>query len=133
MSNLFDRSRRNLAWWFTLSMGSILVIFASVIYVAVVKDRQQAFDLQLYSKSRVMAAGIRYSLQQGQWRVKLDDVPLLGSNTLFIERLEDEIAYARWYSSQGKLVRFVREKPPILVKITSGFQTLQISKLCYVK
>jgi signal transduction histidine kinase len=129
MSNLFDRSRRNLAWWFTLSMGSILVIFASVIYVAVVKDRQQAFDLQLYSKSRVMAAGIRYSLQQGQWRVKLDDVPLLGSNTLFIERLEDEIAYARWYSSQGKLVRFVREKPPILVKITPGFQTLQISKL----
>jgi signal transduction histidine kinase len=126
MSNIFRRSRRNLARWFTLSMGSILVLFASGIYVGVVQDRRKAFDEELYSKSRVIAAGIRYSLQQGQWRVKLDDVPLLGSNTLYIERLENEIAYARWYSPEGKLLRFIKEKPPNSVVISPGFETLQI-------
>jgi signal transduction histidine kinase len=107
-------------------MGSILVIFACGIYIGVVQDRQKAFDEELYSKSRVMAAGIRYRLQQGQWRVKLDDVPLLGGNTLYIERLESEIAYARWYSPEGKLLLFVRKKPPKSVKISPGFETLQI-------
>jgi signal transduction histidine kinase len=126
MSYIFRRSRRNLARWFTLSMGSILVIFACGIYVGVVHDRQKAFDEELYSKSRVMAAGIRYRLQQGQWRVKLDDVPLLGSNTLYIERLEGEIAYARWYSPEGKLLLFVKEKPPQSVVTSPGFETLQI-------
>ncbi|YAF95549.1 MAG: sensor histidine kinase [Nodularia sp. CChRGM 3473] len=126
MTNLFHRSRRNLARWFTLSMGSILVVFASVIYVCVVKDRQQAFDLELYGKSRVMAAGIRYRLHQGQWRVKLDDVPLLGSNTLSIGSLESEIAYARWYSPEGKLLRFVKVQPKTPFKIASGFETLQM-------
>jgi signal transduction histidine kinase len=126
MSNIFHRSRRNLARWFTLSMGSILVVFACGIYIGVVHDRQKAFDEELYSKSRVMAAGIRYRLQQGQWRVKLDDVPLLGSNTLYIERLEGEIAYARWYSPEGKLLLFVKEKPPEFVKNSPGFETLQI-------
>ena len=29
---MFNQSRRNLARWFTLSMGSILVVFAGVIY-----------------------------------------------------------------------------------------------------
>jgi two-component system, OmpR family, manganese sensing sensor histidine kinase len=126
MSNIFRRSRRNLARWFTLSMGSILVVFACGIYVGVVHDRQKAFDEELYSKSRVMAAGIRYRLQQGQWRVRLDDVPLLGSNTLYIERLENEIAYARWYSPEGKLSLFVKEQPPTSVDISPGFETLQI-------
>jgi two-component system, OmpR family, manganese sensing sensor histidine kinase len=126
MTNIFRRSRRNLARWFTLSMGSILVIFACGIYVGVVQDRQKAFDEELYSKSRVMAAGIRYRLQQGQWRVKLDDVPLLGSNTIYIERLESEIAYARWYSPAGKLLLFVKEQPPPSVKISPGFATLQL-------
>lgn len=125
MTNLFRRSRRNLARWFTLSMGSILLVFASIIYVYVVKDRQEAFDLELYGKSRVMAAGIRYRLHQGQWRVKLDDVPLLGSNTLSISSLETEIAYARWYSPEGKLIRFVKVQPKAPFKISSGFETLQ--------
>ncbi|MBW4677610.1 MAG: HAMP domain-containing histidine kinase [Desmonostoc geniculatum HA4340-LM1] len=126
MSNLFRRSRRNLARWFTLSMGSILLVFSCGIYVGFVKDRQQAFDLELYSKSRVMAAGIRYGLQQGRLRVRLDDVPLLGSNNLFIERLESEIAYARWYSPQGKLLRFIKEKPAQPFNISPGFETLQV-------
>ncbi|MCG6133860.1 MAG: HAMP domain-containing histidine kinase [Nostoc sp. LLA-1] len=126
MTNLFHRSRRNLARWFTLSMGSILVVFASIIYVCVVKDRQQAFDLELYGKSRVIASGIRYRLHQGQWRVKLDDVPLLGSNTLSIGSLESEIAYARWYSPEGKLLRFVKVQPKTPFEISSGFETLQM-------
>lgn len=128
MSNLFHRSRRNLARWFTLSMGSILIVFASIVYFGVVSDCQRAFDRELYSKSRVMAlsAGIRYGLQQGKWQVQLDDVPLLGNNTLFIERLETEIAYARWYSPEKKLLRFIKEKPASNLKISSGFETLQI-------
>ncbi|MBF2018498.1 MAG: HAMP domain-containing histidine kinase [Rivularia sp. T60_A2020_040] len=127
MTNLFHRSRRNLARWFTLSMGSILVVFASIIYVYIVKDRQQVFDQELYARSRVMAAGIRYRLHQGQWRIKLDDVPFLGSNTLSIGSLENKIAYARWYSPEGKLVRFVKVQPKTPFEISSGFTTIKIN------
>ena len=44
----FNQSRRNLARWFTLSMGSILVLFAGAIYQIEVKDKLEALDRLLY-------------------------------------------------------------------------------------
>lgn len=124
MNNLYGRSRRNLACWFTLSMGSILVVFAAAIYGLGVRDRLLAFDTELESKARVMAAGIRYGLHRGEWRIKLDDVPVLGSNTL---PLDHDLAYARWYNAQGDLVRFVRQAPAERRVQELGFATLTAS------
>jgi len=49
---MFSRSRRNLACWFTLSMGSILIVFAGVVYHREVEDQIQAFDKLLYRKAK---------------------------------------------------------------------------------
>ena len=55
---MFNRSRSNLATWFTLSMGSILVIFAGILYLREARDRVHTFDRILYNTSRIMAAGV---------------------------------------------------------------------------
>ncbi len=121
MPNLFQQSRRNLARWFTLSMGSILVVFAASVYVLEVRGRLQAFDTELESKARVMAGGIQYRLRQGRLQPRLDHVPMLGSNTL---PMDSKIAYARWYTSNGKLARFVKQQPSSLYVTTMGFETV---------
>lgn len=121
VNNLYGRSRRNLACWFALSMGSILVVFTATIYGLGVRDRLLSFDAELESKARVMAAGIRYNLHRGEWRIKLDDVPVLGSNTL---PFDHDLAYARWYNAEGNLVRFVRQAPAEHRVKDLGFSTL---------
>ena len=55
---MFGRSRRNLAHWFTLSMGSILLIFASIIYY------QQAVE-RLQESDRLMVMAIAVPLTLG--------------------------------------------------------------------
>ncbi len=48
---MFNRSRRNLACWFTLSMGSIVIIFASLIYYIEAVEQLETTDRLLYKKS----------------------------------------------------------------------------------
>jgi hypothetical protein len=64
---MFNQSRRNLARWFTLSMGSILVVFAGIVYYREVADELEALDRSLYMKARVMAGGVESEVRQGQW------------------------------------------------------------------
>ncbi|NES95638.1 MAG: two-component sensor histidine kinase, partial [Desertifilum sp. SIO1I2] len=56
---MFSRSRRNLAKWFTLVMGSILLAFASVVYYLEVEGELEALDRLLYNKTQVMAASVK--------------------------------------------------------------------------
>jgi len=49
---MFSRSRRNLASWFTLVMGSILIVFAGVIYYLEAVDELEEVDHLLYKKTR---------------------------------------------------------------------------------
>lgn len=119
---MFNQSRRNLARWFTLSMGSILVVFAGVIYYREVADALETLDRLLYTKTRVMAAGVQYEVRQGQWQVDLENVPLLGSNPPL---LATELTYARWYDREGKLVQFFGTTPPEQLTVTDEFQTIK--------
>jgi OmpR-family two-component system manganese-sensing sensor histidine kinase len=119
---MFNRSRRNLARWFTLSMGSILVVFAGVIYYFEVEEKLETLDRLLYKEARVMATSVDYELENGQWRVDLNNVPLLG-NTL--QPPDIEILYVRWYSDQGRLVRFFGMPPPKWLTVEPGFLTLK--------
>lgn len=120
---MFSRSRRNLACWFALSMGSILILFAGIVYYREVEDQFQAFDQILYRKSKVMAARTLYRLYESQWRVDLEDLPLLGNNTLL--PLDSELVFARWYNSDGQLVQFVGAIPPRQLAVIPGFQTIK--------
>ncbi|MBH8572752.1 HAMP domain-containing histidine kinase [Nostocaceae cyanobacterium CENA369] len=119
---MFNRSRRNLALWFTLSMGGILVLFAGVIYHLEVKDKLQALDRLLYKRAELMAASLQYRLYQGQKQVDLSNIPLLGSGS---HPADIELVYVRWYDPNGKLKRFFGTPPPERLKTTPGFSTIK--------
>jgi two-component system, OmpR family, manganese sensing sensor histidine kinase len=119
---VFNQSRRNLARWFTLSMGSILVLFAGVIYQIEVKDKLEALDRLLHDKTRVMAASVHYEVRQDQSQVDLNHVPLLGSGS---HPLAEDLIYVRWYNAQGRLVRFFGASPPDQLDTSLGYLTVQ--------
>lgn len=121
---MFNRSRRNLAYWFTLSMGSILVIFAALIYYLEVVEQLETTDRTLYKKASVMAASVKYQFYKNQRRVNLDNVPLLGNNR---ESLDSTVIYARWYDAQGRLLQFFGAIPPPKLGKTSEFQTIKVN------
>jgi two-component system, OmpR family, manganese sensing sensor histidine kinase len=119
---MFNRSRRNLARWFTLSMGSILVLFAGTIYYLRAEDKLEAADRLLYKKTRVMAASIQYELRQGKPQVDLDGVALLGTGS---QPLDTELVYVRWYDAQTQLKRFFGAPPPEQLTDSPGFRTIK--------
>ncbi len=121
-NKMFDRSRRNLARWFTLSMGSVLVGFAALIFALETRDQLRAFDRALLNESRMMAAGIESEFHQGKLRINLENIPLLGEKYLGID---NDLVYARWYNHQGKIVRFLGDLPPEILRDTQGFQTVK--------
>jgi signal transduction histidine kinase len=118
---MFNRSRRNLARWFTLSMGSILVIFASAIYYQKVVDQLEALDRLLYKKTQIMAASVQYKKKRGQWQVNLDNVPFIGSKS---QSLSTELVYARWYDVEGRLVHFYGAPTSERLTAVSEFATI---------
>ena len=117
---MFHRSRSNLALWFTLTMGSILVVFAGVIYYQAVSDQLENIDRLLLKKSRIITVNARYDL--GQKQLDLENVPLLGSK---VPPLGSELVYARWYDTKEQLIQFFGTIPETQLTITPGFQTLK--------
>jgi signal transduction histidine kinase len=103
-------------------MGSILVLFAGVIYQIEVKDKLEALDRLLYDKTRVMAASVHYEVRQDQSQVDLNHVPLLGSGS---HPLAEDLIYVRWYNAQGQLVRFFGASPPDQLNASFGYLTVQ--------
>jgi hypothetical protein len=118
---MFDRSRQNLARWFTLSMGSILLVFVALLYLRETRDRLSFFDQTLYNTSRMMAAGVEESVYQGHKQIDLENVPLLGSGAT---RIETDLLFARWYSPDKQLLQFIGSIPPEQLSSPSGFETL---------
>lgn len=98
---MFYRSRRNLARWFTFSMGTILVLFAGVLYYVEAVDELEKLDRLLYKKTRVIATNLKYERETET--IDLENVPLLGNNTRL---LNTELIYARWYNPEKQLMRF---------------------------
>lgn len=119
---MFNQSRRNLARWFTLSMGGILFVFAGVVYCEKAIDELEALDRLLYTKASAIAAGVQSEPRGGQWQVNLEYLPFLGSNPPLPAT---ELVYARWYNPQGKLVQFFGIAPPEQLTRIDEFQTIK--------
>ncbi len=117
---MFNRSRSNLALWFTLTMGSILVGFASVLYYQEVLDSLRNLDQLLDKKSRVMAVNAKYDTLKQQ--LDLENVPLLGSN---VSPVDSDLVYVRWYDTQKQIVQFSGATPPLSLTTTLGFHTIK--------
>ncbi len=118
---MFDRSRRRLAYWFTLSMGSILILFAFTVYHRQVKEQQRKFDESVYAQTKKIASLTNYRQQERSWQIDTDNVSL--SNTEIPNG--SRIIYIRWYDSQKNLLQFIGNCPPRKSSITPGWQTLQ--------
>lgn len=117
---MFNHSRRNLARWFTFSMGSILIVFAGVLYYVEAKDELEKLDRLLYRKTRVMATNVGYDTASDT--ANLENVPLLGNNTRL---LNTELVYARWYSSQKRLGQFYGSPGNERLMVDSGLRTIK--------
>lgn len=119
---MFRRSRQNLASWFTVSMGSVLIGFAGVLYVAEAQDQRQALDQRLYEICQTMAAAIEDGSYQDRQRIDLENVPLLGEEALPFSTM---LVYARWYDSDQKLIQFYGAIPPRQINDEFGFETIR--------
>jgi OmpR-family two-component system manganese-sensing sensor histidine kinase len=113
-----------LARWFTFSMGSILVVFAGVLYYVEAVDELEKLDRLLYRKTRVIATNVKYNRQTET--VNLENVPLLGNNTRL---LDTELAYARWYSVDRQLQQFFGSPGNERLMTDSGLQTIKSNSL----
>ncbi|PMB02016.1 sensor histidine kinase [Fischerella thermalis] len=114
---MFDRSRRNLAHWFALSMGGILFAFAGVGYCLNVEEQLRFFDEELFAQSKTFASKTQYTLGQNQGdRTPVEqDVSLNGG-----------LLYARWYNADRQLVQHIGGSSSVRQLTTEpGFQTLQ--------
>jgi OmpR-family two-component system manganese-sensing sensor histidine kinase len=118
---MFEQSRLNLARWFTLSMGSILVVFAGVLYLWEARERLYFFDQALYNSSQVIASGVEEITYGDQRRIDLEDAPLLGSDAV---KLDTNIVFARWYTPEKALLQFMGDIPAPTLEAELGFQTL---------
>ncbi len=118
---MFGRSRRNLAQWFTLSMGGILIAFAVVVYLFEASDELEAVDRLLYKKTRVMAASVTVQVIQDEAQINLGNVPLLSSAL----PLTTELIYIRWYDATGQIVQLYGEPAPPRLQHPAGFHTVE--------
>ncbi|TFI53028.1 two-component sensor histidine kinase [Mastigocladus laminosus UU774] len=115
---MFDRSRRNLAHWFALSMGGILFAFAGVGYCLNVEEQLRFFDEELFSQSKSFASKTQYTLGQNQ----SDRTPLEKDLSL-----NNGLLYARWYNADKQLVQSIGSLGAKQLTAEPGFQTLQLS------
>lgn len=121
---MFNRSRRNLAHWFMLSMGGILIAFAGIRYALSTVKRMENTDQLLYKKAQVVAASVRYEFRNGKDSVDLKNVPYLGNLPL---PADSEAVYARWYDRQGQLRQFFGIGSTPQLGDVPEFQTLSIA------
>ena len=117
---MFERSRRRLAYWFTLSMGSILILFAFTVYQRQVKEQIREFDAQVYAQTKRIASLTNYQQQKG-WQIDTDNVSLPNRELL----TESSIIFIRWYDSKKSLLEFIGSCPEQPSVALPGWQTLQ--------
>ncbi|MEN9225060.1 MAG: ATP-binding protein [Thermostichus sp. HHBFW_bins_43] len=120
-SQLFNRSRRQLAGSFTAVMGGILVVFASSLYTWESHNQLRAFDEDLQAKAAVMVSAVKVELRQGQRRVVLHEVPFLGGKS---QPISNDLAYVRWFEADGSLRQYVGSRPERVLSDSPGFKTL---------
>ena len=110
---MFNRSRRNLANLFAVSMGSILIVFAGVGYYLAAKEQLQAFDDALFAKSKAIAANAQ---------VKQKYISVLSNQ---LSPLNSELVYVRWYNANKQLVEFTDANADQILTVAPGYQTIQ--------
>ena len=105
---MFDRSRRRLAVWFTLSMGSILILFAFTVYQRQVTEQRREFDKSIHGRAKKIVARTKYK-QEKNWQI---DRKIFLSKPLI--SAESNIICTRWYNAQKRLIESIGNCPKIV-------------------
>lgn len=103
---MFDRSRRRLAVWFTLSMGGILILFAFTVYQRQVTEQRREFDESIYGRAKKIVERTKYK-QKPNWQ--LDTEKTFPTQALITA--ESNITCTRWYDAQKRLVKSFGQCP----------------------
>jgi two-component system, OmpR family, manganese sensing sensor histidine kinase len=103
---MFARSRRNLDWY-TLSMGSILTLFAIVGYGLNAHEQINRFDRTLLKRIYSLSSQIKQP----------DRKSTMASN--------DEFAYARLYSARRKLIQASDKDAAPILEDSLGWRTIE--------
>jgi signal transduction histidine kinase len=114
---MFDRSRRNLAYWFALSMGGILVAFVGVGYYLHVEEQLRGFDEELFRKTKTFATNAQFVLYESRWGQELPSLHRMSLN--------DGLVYARWFNVDRQLVHFVGSAGSNRLTSALGFDTVR--------
>lgn len=119
---MFDHSRRNLAHWFTFSMGGILFAFVGVIYYLNVEQQLRFFDDELFYQSKVFLTKNQSSFTQNQWQKSRDRN--LANQSI---SLNGGLLYVGWYNVDKQLVQYIGAAPNHPWVNQLGFETLQLA------
>ena len=103
---MFDRSRRRLAYWFTLSMGSILILFAFTVYQRQVTEQMREFDEEVYAQAKKIASLTNYQQQGKSWQINTENVSLPSRAVA-----TSKIICTRWYDAQKRPIEFIGKCP----------------------
>ncbi|NMG11047.1 ATP-binding protein [Brasilonema sp. UFV-L1] len=122
---MFVRSRRNLAYLFTISMGSIFITFAGIAYYLVVQQQLQTFDERLYSDSKAIARTSLYKLYNKRTQFERRDNPIFDDT---LPPINNDLAYVRLYKFNGELVDSTGVSGSKKLTVAPGFQTIKISR-----
>lgn len=102
---MFDRSRRNLAYWFAASMGGILLAFAGVGYGFIVQTQLRNFDDLLYRRSRILI-GVQPAIPGVTQQIPID------------------LTYARWYRVDRQRIKYIGSPGANYLVGTIGFESI---------
>lgn len=117
---MLTRSRRRLAYLFTLSMGGILITFAFVIYYFLVRERLRVFDQQLKDETQSYVFEFQYPAERGQYRVEYGTIPLESS----LDMLPNGLNYVCWYDNLKRPLRINDNICPPQNLVKQGFKTV---------
>lgn len=126
---MFTRSRLNLAYWFALSMGSILIAFTGAVYYLEAEDRLRAFDESLHTAVKQAEDRAYYRPEQGDWLLSIEPgTTLIGENA---SPPQNKLVYIRWYNIDRQLIQFAGRSPnqPQLTATTPYFQTIRVDNV----
>lgn len=121
---MFDRSRRRLTYWYTFSMGSILILFAFTLYQRQVTERKGEFDEQIYNRANKIASATNYQQQGKTWQIDIDNVSSVDREIL----TESNIIYLRWYDERKHLLQHIGNSSLQVSQVIPGWQTLKSNK-----
>ncbi|MEO1374905.1 MAG: ATP-binding protein [Cyanobacteria bacterium J06635_10] len=118
---MLTRSRRRLAYLFTLAMGGILVTFAFVVYYLLVRERLRVFDQEFKEETQSYVFEFKYRDEAGQYRVEFQGMPLASSLAI-----RNKFEYVCWYDRKKRPLRINDNICPPQDLVKQGFQTLKL-------